>query len=132
MTGDAFRKLALALPNAEERAHMRHPDFRVGGRIFATLGYPRAGWAMIKLTPEEQAAFVAMRPAAFVPVKGKWGEQGCTSVILRRATGPAVRAALAAAHEGQAARAEAAARKGPPRRARAGLARRREGAKPWR
>ena len=78
---------------------MGHPDFRVGGRIFATMGYPRAGWAMVALTPEDQAAFVAMRPDAFVPVKGKWGEQGATNVILRHATVPAVRDALVSAYE---------------------------------
>jgi hypothetical protein len=99
MTPDSFRKLALALPGAEERAHMNHPDFRVGGRIFATMGYPDAGWAMVALTPEDQDALVAMSPEAFSPVKGKWGEQGATSVLLRRAKVPAVRAALAAAYE---------------------------------
>ena len=98
MTAAAFRRLALALPGAEERTHMRHPDFRVGGRVFATLGYPRAGWAMVKLTPEEQQAFVAMVPEAFVPVKGGWGARGCTNVVLRHAAPRAVRAALAAAH----------------------------------
>lgn len=99
MTSAGFRKLAMSLPRAEERVHMRHPDFRVDNRIFATMGYPRRGWAMIKLTPDEQAAFVAMRPGAFVPVKGKWGERGCTNVVLARATVPPVRAALRAAHE---------------------------------
>ena len=78
---------------------MHHPDFRVGGRVFATLGYPRAGWAMVALTPEDQAAFTALVPAAFVPVKGKWGEKGATNVVLRHATAPAVRAALTAAFE---------------------------------
>ena len=99
MTSASFRKLALALPGAEERAHMNHPDFRVGGRIFATMGYPDRGRAMVALTPEDQVAFVAMKLEVFVPVKGKWGEQGATSVVLRRATVPAVRAALAAAYE---------------------------------
>ena len=78
---------------------MGHPDFRVGGRIFATMGYPRPGWAMVALTMEDQAAFVAMKPDAFVPVKGKWGEQGATNIILRHATVGAVRDALASAHE---------------------------------
>jgi hypothetical protein len=99
MTADRFRKLALALPGAEEGAHMNHPDFRVGGRIFATLGYPRAGWAAVAVTPDDQAALVAINPEAFVPVKGKWGEQGATNIILRYASVPAVRDALAAAHE---------------------------------
>jgi hypothetical protein len=99
MTAAGFRKLALALPGAEESAHMNHPDFRVGGRIFATMGYPRAGWAAVALTPEDQAAFVAMNPDAFVPVKGKWGEQGATNVVLRYASVPGVRDALEAAYD---------------------------------
>lgn len=99
MTADRFRELALALPGTEERAHMDHPDFRVGGRIFATLGYPRPGWAAVMLTPEDQAVLVAGKPTAFVPVKGKWGEQGATNIILRYASVPAVRDALEAAFE---------------------------------
>jgi hypothetical protein len=102
MTSDAFRKLALSLPDTEERAHMNHPDFRVHNRIFATLGYPRSGWAMVALTPEDQSAFMAMKPGTFVPVKGKWGEQGATNVRLREATAKAVRAALRAAWENRA------------------------------
>lgn len=78
---------------------MAHPDFRVGGKIFATMGYPKRGWAMIRLTPEDQAAFVGMKSGAFAPVKGKWGEQGCTNVILAKAAVGPVRAALRAAHE---------------------------------
>jgi len=102
VTPEAFRKLALRLADAEERSHMGHPDFRVAGRIFATLGYPGAGWAMVKLRPEDQVAFVQLKPEAFVPVKGKWGEQGCTNIVLRHAPMSAVRAALHAAHEHQA------------------------------
>jgi hypothetical protein len=99
MTSAAFRQLALSLRFTEERAHMSHPDFRVAGKIFATMGYPRAGWAMVSLTPEDQTTFVQMEPEAFVPVKGKWGERGATNIILRHARVPAVRAALRAAHE---------------------------------
>jgi len=99
VTSEMFRRLALRLPNAEERAHMHHPDFRVGGKIFATMGYPRAGWAMVKLTPEDQAAFVGMKPGMFVAVKGKWGDKGCTNIILARATVPPVRAALRVAYD---------------------------------
>ena len=99
MTAASFRKLALALPGVEEGAHRNHPDFRAGGRIFATLGYPRVGWAAVMLTPEDQAVLVAIKPKAFVPVKGKWGEQGATNIILRYATVPAVRDALEAAYE---------------------------------
>ena len=103
MTEDDFRALALSFSGAEERSHMRHPDFRVGNRIFATLGYPREGSAMVRLTPEEQRVFVKEHPDAFVPVKGKWGEQGCTNVVLEHAPKAAVRAALLMAYEAHAA-----------------------------
>ena len=104
MTAAAFRKLALALPGAVEQAHMGHPDFRVEGRIFATLGYPKPGWAMVALTPFDQEAFVRMDPRAFVPVKGKWGEQGATNVELRHGAPKAVAAALRAAYDTRLAR----------------------------
>ncbi len=73
---------------------MSHPDFRVGGRIFATLGYPKSDWAMVKLPPEQQANFVGAMPEAFVPVKGAWGRQGCTNVILEAAKKTQVKKAL--------------------------------------
>ena len=63
MTPDTFRRLARTMPEAIEVGHMGHPDFRVGGKIFATLGYPEDGWAMVKSTPEQQEAFVATEPA---------------------------------------------------------------------
>jgi hypothetical protein len=99
MTAAQFRRLALALPEAEEREHMHHPDFRVGGKIFATLGYPDATWAMIKLFPDQQQEFVAAEPQVFVPVKGAWGRQGCTNVLLKAATKTTVCTALTAAWE---------------------------------
>ena len=61
MTPDSFRRLALTMPEAVEAGHMGHPDFRVGGRIFATLGHPDEDWAMVKLTPEQQEA-LSSRP----------------------------------------------------------------------
>ena len=76
---------------------MEHPDFRVGGKIFATLGYPRNGWAMVKLTPEQQDTFMKAEPKVFVPVKGGWGRRGATNVILRAATKTTLRPALVAA-----------------------------------
>lgn len=97
MTTNDFRKLALSLPETVEATHMGHPDFRVAGKIFATMGYPRAGWAMISLTPEQQELFVRTNPKAFVPVKGKWGEKGATNVVLRHAPKAAVREALSIA-----------------------------------
>jgi len=97
MTVEGFRKLALAQPDVEERSHMDHPDFRIHGKVIATLGYPSDEWAMVKLAPDDQLAMVASAPNVFVPVKGKWGERGATNVRLDLA-GPAdVRKALACA-----------------------------------
>lgn len=73
---------------------MRHPDFRVAGKVFATLGYPDATRGMVKLTPQQQARFVSAYPGVFVPVNGAWGKSGCTSVILRAARKTQVREAL--------------------------------------
>ncbi len=97
MTAAQFRKLALSLPETSEVGHMGHPDFRVGGKIFATLGYPDDGWAMLKLTPLEQMLFVQAEPEVFVPVKGAWGKRGATNVRLRGAKKAGVTKALAAA-----------------------------------
>ena len=73
---------------------MDHPDFRVRGKIFATLSYPEAGWAMVKLTPEQQDNYVRAEPAAFQAVTGAWGRRGATSVRLRAARKAMVRRAL--------------------------------------
>ena len=93
MTAAEFRKLALALPAAAEASHMQHPDFRVGGKIFATLG-PDESWGMVKLTPDEQAEFIAAQPAAFAPASGAWGRRGCTIVQLAAAKKSLVKEAL--------------------------------------
>ena len=97
MTSEDFRTLALSFPETEERMHMKHPDFRVRGKIFATLWYPNDSWGMVKLSPQQQETFVHADPVAFVPVKGAWGLKGCTSVKLSRAKKPMVRSALAEA-----------------------------------
>jgi hypothetical protein len=97
MTPAAFRKLALSLPETEERTHMQHPDFRVAGKIFATLGYPDKSCGMVKLTPEEQHYFAKDDPAVFIPVKGAWGRRGATSVQLKPARREMVAQALRAA-----------------------------------
>lgn len=76
---------------------MAHPDFRVRGRIFATLGYPDTGHGMVKLTPEQQRAFVRAKPEAFAAVKGGWGLRGATTVRLAAATIDTVRPAMSAA-----------------------------------
>jgi predicted DNA-binding protein (MmcQ/YjbR family) len=99
VTAGEFRRLALSLPGAEEREHMNHPDFRVGGKIFATLGYPDATRGMVKLFPDQQVEFVAADPNGFVPVKGAWGKQGCTQVVLVSADKDRVKAAMRAAWE---------------------------------
>jgi hypothetical protein len=98
MTADEFRKIALDLPDAVEVGHMDHPDFRVRGKVFATLGYPNDEWAMVKLAADEQLALCAAKPKVFVPVKGAWGARGATNVRLDRADVADVREALALAH----------------------------------
>ena len=97
MTAKEFRELALSFSEAIESAHMRHPDFRVGGKIFATLGYPDEHWAMVKLSPDDQKEFVRTSPGVFTPVKGAWGRQGATNINLPTATIDIVREALTAA-----------------------------------
>lgn len=94
LTADNFRDLALSLPRAIESSHMNHPDFRVDGRIFASLDSPRHGFAMVTLTPVQQGEFVKAHPRMFMPVKGGWGVKGATNVELRFATKTAVREAL--------------------------------------
>ena len=82
MTPNQFGKLALALPDATEGAHGGHPDFRVGGKVFAGLGYPDATFGMVKLTPDQQAMLVEGTPTAFVPIANAWGLKGYTNVTL--------------------------------------------------
>ena len=97
MTSDEFRKMALETPTAVERSHMNHPDFRVAGKIFASLGAPDENWGMVKLTPEQQRAFIEKAPTVFKPCSGAWGRQGATNVYLASAKATIVRAALDAA-----------------------------------
>jgi hypothetical protein len=82
MTPAGFRRIALALEDAVEQAHHGHPDFRVGGRVFATLGCPDRKHGMVALTPAQQRSWVRNHPAALAPVQGVWGEQGATLVRL--------------------------------------------------
>ena len=89
--------MALSFPETMESAHMDHPDFRVGGRIFATLGYPDTGVGMVKLFPDQQADFVRAEPKVFAAVKGGWGRRGATHVRLKVAKKASVQRALAAA-----------------------------------
>lgn len=76
-----FHRIALGMKDAIECAHMGHPDFRVNGRIFATL-HPDLHSGMVKLTPDQQQGFVRDNPVAFMPEAGAWGRQGCTRVLL--------------------------------------------------
>jgi len=96
MTIEDFRRIALSMPEATESAHMGHPDFRAGGKIFATI-WPREGWGMVKLTPPQQRELVLAEPAIFAPVKGGWGLRGATTVRLQEADRGAVQVAVAMA-----------------------------------
>lgn len=96
MTTDDFRDLALSLPGAEEMSHMNHPDFRVGGKIFATLS-PAEDRGMVKLTPDQQEQFLNDEPQEFEPASGAWGRGGATMVKLRGARTESVERALIAA-----------------------------------
>jgi hypothetical protein len=82
MNAKDFRRIALSLEGAEEGSHMGAVDFRVGGRIFATLASVKQGYGNLMLTPEQQAAFVEELPEAFLPVHGGWGRNGATHVRL--------------------------------------------------
>ena len=99
MTPRQFRKIALSFPDSVESAHMGHPDFRVCGRVFASLGAPSADWAMVKLTPEQQKVFCDADVDMFQPCNGAWGRQGCTNVRLSDAKSAVVRSALSLAVE---------------------------------
>jgi len=97
MTVKDFRRIALSLQGTEEGAHMGNADFRVGGRIFATLAHARQGYGNLLLTPEQQAAFVAELPEVFLPVHGGWGRMGATHIRLAAATEDVMAGALRAA-----------------------------------
>jgi hypothetical protein len=81
MTPEAFRRLALAQPEAVESSHLGAVDFRVGGKIFATLG-GAAGRPVVKLTAEEQDVLTAAAPTVFTPADGRWGRFGWTHLNL--------------------------------------------------
>lgn len=97
MTANEFRRIALSFPETEEGSHMNHPDFRVRGKIFATLAYPNKEFGMVKLPPRAQGEFVLANPKAFIPVKGSWGRKGATSVLLKAARSTILRKAMAEA-----------------------------------
>ncbi len=99
MTTAEFRAAALKVPGARESAHMNHPDFRVNGKIFASLGYPDGGWGMVKLTPTQQSAFTKEAPKMFAPCAGAWGKAGATSIHLASARKRILHKALRAASQ---------------------------------
>ena len=119
MTVKGFRRIALGMTGAVEGAHMDHPDFRVGGRIFATLGYPDPKWAMVALTPEQQQD-VLRDHDGFSPAKGAWGVKGATMVRLAAIDEETLGAALTQAWQNAVAKSSAkrpaAKRKNPKRK----------------
>src|SRR5215211_6247012 len=110
MSVSHFRRAALALPGTAEGAHQRTADFRVGKRIFATLGYPDDGWGMVKLTHEQQAMLVEAEPDIFRPVPGGWGKQGYTNMLLAKADAAMLKSALAMAWRNVAPKSQVTAR----------------------
>jgi hypothetical protein len=97
MDADDFRRIALSLEGAEEGSHMGNADFRVGGRIFATLASADHGYGNLMLTPEQQETFVQELPEVFVPIAGGWGRMGMTHIRLAAANEDLLAGALRAA-----------------------------------
>ena len=81
-----FRRIALSFPDTEESSHMGQPDFRVGGRIFATLASAHLGYGNLMLSPALQQALIAEAPEVFLPIPGGWGRMGCTHIRLADAS----------------------------------------------
>ena len=94
MTAADFRRIALSLDGVEESSHMGQPDFRVGGRIFATLAAAEKGYGNLMLTPDQQATFVEELPEVFIPVAGGWGKNGATHIRLAAANKDVLEGAL--------------------------------------
>ena len=92
-----FRTIALSTPESIESSHMDHPDFRVSGKVFASLFFGGSNKAMVKLIPEPQAEFIRNQPKVFEPIRWAWGERGATQVDLDAADKAALRRALIAA-----------------------------------
>ena len=116
MTPADFRRIALSLEGAEESSHMGSPDFRVGGRIFATLAAQAQGYGNLMLTPEQQATFVAEAPDVFIPVHGGWGRNGATHLKLAAANEDVVNGALQTAWKLRVEKNRTAGRKKAPKK----------------
>jgi hypothetical protein len=99
ITAKDFRRIALSLEGAEEGSHMGAVDFRVGGRIFATLAAAKKGYGNLLLTPEQQASFVEGMPEVFLPVAGGWGKNGATHVVLANVPEEVAEGALRTAYK---------------------------------
>ena len=97
MTAGDFTRMALGLDGVEQGSHMGAVDFRVGGRIFATLAHQSSGYGNLMLTPEQQAVFVDEMTEVFIPVAGRWGRMGATHLVLAKATEDVAHGALATA-----------------------------------
>jgi len=97
MTPAAFARLALAFDGVIEGAHGGHPDFRAGGKVFASLGFKGADSATVRLTAEQQEMLVASEPTIFTPVNGTWGQRGYTMIHLPAADATTMKSALAMA-----------------------------------
>src|SRR5437016_14166598 len=89
-----FRRVALSMKGAEEGSHMGAADFRVGGRIFATLASQDEGFGNLMLTPELQSDFVSDLPEVFLPIPGGWGRMGMTHIRLSKASEDVLAGAL--------------------------------------
>ena len=96
---ELFRRLALQLPEAVESSHMNHPDFRLNSQIFATLSGEKKGYGVLKLTLDQQAAFVSDQPRIFSPVQGGWGRMGMTYIHLNEADESIMAGALKTAYQ---------------------------------
>jgi hypothetical protein len=94
MNTSDFRRIALSLEGAEEGSHMGSADFRVGGKIFATLAAQAQGYGNLMLTPEQQEEFVRESPEVFVPIAGGWGRMGATHIRLAKANEDVLTGAL--------------------------------------
>jgi hypothetical protein len=93
-----FSRLALALPEAVESSHMGHPDFRLNNHIFATLSAQEKGCGVLKLTLDQQSAFIADQLHIFSPVQGGWGRMGMTYLHLDQADESIMAGALKTAY----------------------------------
>lgn len=111
MNAGDFRRIALSLEGAEESSHMGAPDFRVGGRIFATLASQSQGYGNLMLTLEQQTAFVVEMPDVFVPIAGGWGRNGATHIRLAAANEDTIAGALRTAWQNRVAKNAASGKK---------------------